>query len=488
MSSPLHDRTDIINRQVVEPPSFSKSTLKQAEKVKEGFEKKELPTDYQAFIHATRYARWLPEKQRRETWSETVSRYFDFMAHHLSTTYDFKLTQELRSELETAVLELQIMPSMRAIMTAGQALERCHVAGYNCSYLPIDDPCAFDEILFILMNGTGVGFSVEEQYISKLPKVADEVVQMEEVVVVEDSREGWAKALRKILSNLYKGRILQWDTQNIRPKGARLNTFGGTASGPGPLISLFEFATDLFTGAKGRQLTALECHREHIVNRDIKLENTLRYHTNGPQPGWWGHGDKCLRDSHVWSCKLCDFGYSKDTLNNSAPTSRVGSLPYASPEVLYAQPGEQYDGEKRDVWACGVMLYCLLVTSYPFDPRKYSQPMLFELIRKANYKFPTNCDISQEARRLVSCMIKPDPKKRYSIDEVVAHPWFQKNLPADWNHDFKETVAQKQLTMQTDQEIERMVDVVFEQGKSFTIDDELDDFLEDELNEDFDIL
>lgn len=221
---------------------------------------KGLPSDYQAFIHTSRYARWIEKKKRRETWKETVQRYFDFMEEHLKATCNYDLPLDLRKEMEAALLNLEIMPSMRALMTAGPALAKCHIAGYNCSYLPIDHPHAFDEVLFILMNGTGVGFSVEQQYVDQLPVIAEKFVNSSTILVVDDSREGWARALRELLALLWTGQIPRWDTSHLRPKGTRLKTFGGRASGPEPLEDLFLFAVNLFRHAKGRRLTCLECH------------------------------------------------------------------------------------------------------------------------------------------------------------------------------------------------------------------------------------
>lgn len=220
----------------------------------------DLPTIYQQFIAKSRYARWLPEQKRRETWGETVARYFDFFAEHLQENHNFKLTQKLRTELEQSVLDLQTMPSMRCLMTAGPALKKDNIAGYNCSYVAVDHPRAFDEILYILMNGTGVGFSVERQYIQKLPTVAEELFETDTTIIVSDSKLGWAKAFKEIVSLLYSGQIPRWDTSRVRPAGAPLKTFGGRASGPEPLEDLFNFTVNIFRAAAGRILTSLECH------------------------------------------------------------------------------------------------------------------------------------------------------------------------------------------------------------------------------------
>ena len=212
-----------------------------------------LPTDYQSFIHTSRYARWLDDAGRRETWSETVDRY-------INNLVGSKMSDDEADELRFAIMDLSVMPSMRALMTAGPALDRDNVAGYNCSYLPVDDPKSFDEAMFILLCGTGVGFSVERQFISKLPDVPDTMFNSDTVIVVKDSKEGWAKALRQVIALLYSGEIPKWDTSKIRPAGAKLKTFGGRASGPAPLIDLFNFVTRVFTNAKGRKLSSVECH------------------------------------------------------------------------------------------------------------------------------------------------------------------------------------------------------------------------------------
>lgn len=219
-----------------------------------------LPTEYQSFIHLSRYSRWQPELGRRETWSETVSRYFDFFTEHLQQQCDYTLDAKDRKRLEEAVLTLNTMPSMRCLMTAGEALKRENIAGYNCSFIAVDSPRAFDEILYILMNGTGVGFSVERQDVAKLPSVADELHPTDTTIVVPDSKLGWAKSLKELIHLLYAGQIPNWDLSKIRPAGAPLKTFGGRASGPEPLDQLFRFAVNIFKHAAGRKLSSLECH------------------------------------------------------------------------------------------------------------------------------------------------------------------------------------------------------------------------------------
>ena len=219
-----------------------------------------LPTLYQEFIHLSRYSRWLYDKERRETWPETIGRYFSFFKEHLKELHDYNLSDALIKELEEAVLSLQVMPSMRCLMSAGDALKRENIAGYNCSYVAIDRVQSFDEILYVLMNGTGVGFSVERQFVSKLPEVAEDFHHTDSTILVADSKMGWAKSLKELIGMLYVGQIPKWDLSKVRPAGAPLKTFGGRASGPEPLESLFEFCVKVFQGAAGRKLNSIECH------------------------------------------------------------------------------------------------------------------------------------------------------------------------------------------------------------------------------------
>ena len=217
-----------------------------------------LPTSYQQYIHKSRYARFVDEDKKRESWSETVKRYFDFMETHLKENHKHRMVN--REELEEAVLNLDVMPSMRALMTAGPALERDHTAGYNCSYIPIDNVRSFDEVMYILLCGTGVGFSVERDLVEKLPVVAERVEKSETIIVVEDSKTGWARSFKELIAMLYSGQIPKIDVSKVRPAGARLKTFGGRASGPQPLVNLFDFAINTFRDAAGRKLDSLECH------------------------------------------------------------------------------------------------------------------------------------------------------------------------------------------------------------------------------------
>ena len=219
-----------------------------------------LPTQFQSFIHLSRYSRWLPEQGRRESWGETVARYFDFFETHLKENTKFTMTKSLRAELESAILNLEVMPSMRCLMTAGEALAKSNIAGYNCAYTTVNRVRAFDEILFVLMNGTGVGYSVEQQYVDRLPTIAEEFSQSSTTIMVEDSKAGWAKSYKELVSLLIGGQIPKWDLTKLRPAGARLKTFGGRASGPGPLDELFRFTSESFKRAAGRKLTSIECH------------------------------------------------------------------------------------------------------------------------------------------------------------------------------------------------------------------------------------
>lgn len=222
--------------------------------------KMSLPTTYSQYIFKSRYARYLWDKGRRENWDETVARYFDFFTEHLHEMHDYKLTDGNRKMLEDAILDLKVMPSMRCLMVAGEALKRENVAGYNCAYIAVNSLRAFDEILYVLLNGTGVGFSVERQYVAELPVINEEMFDTDSVIMVSDSKLGWAKALRELIYLLAAGQIPQWNMSRIRPAGAPLKTFGGRASGPEPLEDLFRFCVNVFKEAAGRKLTSLEAH------------------------------------------------------------------------------------------------------------------------------------------------------------------------------------------------------------------------------------
>ena len=219
-----------------------------------------LPSLYQEFIHLSRYSRWLENKGRRETWEETVDRYMSFFDSHLMEKYSYKIPEETYKKVRKYILELKVMPSMRALMTAGPALKRDNVAGYNCAYTAVDKLRAFDEILYILMCGTGVGFSVEKYHTKKLPTVAETFEDSDTTIVVGDSKKGWAKAYRELISLLISGQVPKIDYSKVRPAGARLKVFGGRASGPEPLRQLMEFTISTFRNAAGRKLYPIECH------------------------------------------------------------------------------------------------------------------------------------------------------------------------------------------------------------------------------------
>ena len=215
---------------------------------------------YKNFIHISRYARWIEDKGRRETWVETVDRYVNFMKDHLILNYGYSPNAKIFDEVRDAILNHKIMPSMRALMSAGPALERDHIAAYNCSFIAIDSLRAFDEAMYILMNGTGVGFSVESKYVDELPIIAESFNQTQTTIIVEDSKLGWAKAFKELIALLSQGQVPQWDMSKVRPAGARLKTFGGRASGPGPLSALFTFTVDTFKNSAGRRLKPIEAH------------------------------------------------------------------------------------------------------------------------------------------------------------------------------------------------------------------------------------
>ena len=285
-----------------------------------------LPTSYQEFIHLSRYSRWLPEKKRRETWDETVSRYFNFFKEHLDELHQYKVTDKLKKELEAAVLSTQVMPSMRCLMTAGEALKRENIAGYNCSYVAVDRVHAFDEILYVLMNGTGVGFSVERQYISQLPIIADQFHMTDTTITVADSKLGWAKALKELIGMLYIGQIPRWDLSKVRPAGAPLKTFGGRASGPEPLESLFNFTVNIFKNAPGRKLSSIECHdlvckiaevvvvggvrRSALISLSNLSDDRMRHAKSGQ---WWNdNGQRALANNSACYTEKPDIGIFMD--------------------------------------------------------------------------------------------------------------------------------------------------------------------------------
>ncbi len=285
-----------------------------------------LPTLYQEFIHLSRYSRWLEEKGRRETWNETIERYFNYFEEHLNEMHNFKLDKKLRNKLEEAVLSTKIMPSMRCLMTAGEALKRENIAGYNCSYVAINRVQAFDEILYVLMNGTGVGFSVERQEVSKLPIVAEEFFPSDTVIQVADSKLGWAKALKELIGMLYIGQIPKWDLTKVRPAGTPLKTFGGRASGPEPLDGLFKFVVNIFSQAPGRKLSSIECHdivckiaeivvvggvrRSALISLSNLSDDRMRHAKAGQ---WWNtEGQRALANNSACYTEKPDIGIFMD--------------------------------------------------------------------------------------------------------------------------------------------------------------------------------
>jgi ribonucleoside-triphosphate reductase len=231
---------------------------------------------YRNFIAVSRYARWIDELGRRETWSETVTRFVEFFRSHLATNHDYDPEDIVFDEVREAILQHRVMPSMRALMTAGPALHRSHIAGYNCSFVAVDDPRAFDEAMYILLNGTGVGFSVERRHVEKLPRIPDDMSEVAKTLVVEDSKEGWVEAFRDLMTLLYQGDIPNWDLDAIRPAGARLKTFGGRASGPGPLDQLFTFTVQTFIAARGRHLSPIEAHDLMCKVGDVVVSGGVR--------------------------------------------------------------------------------------------------------------------------------------------------------------------------------------------------------------------
>ena len=286
----------------------------------------QLPTQYQQFIHLSRYSRWLPDEGRRETWNETVGRYFNFFKEHLKDMHDFEMDSKTERELEEGVMDTSVMPSMRCLMTAGEALRRENIAGYNCSYVAVDRVAAFDEILYVLMNGTGVGFSVERQFTTKLPVVAEEFFHSDTMITVADSKLGWAKAFKELLGMLYIGQIPKWDLSKVRPAGAPLKTFGGRASGPEPLERLFQFCSTTFQNAKGTKLSSLQCHdivckiaeivvvggvrRSALISLSNLSDDRMRHAKSGQ---WWEqNAQRALANNSACYTEKPDIGIFMD--------------------------------------------------------------------------------------------------------------------------------------------------------------------------------
>jgi len=305
-----------------------------------------LPTDYQAFIHTSRYARWLEDENRREQWGETVSRYMKNIVHRAlpsvgepKDNFDYGATER---EIRDSILGLEVMPSMRSLMTAGTAANRDNTCMYNCSYLVIDDPKAFDEAMFILLCGTGVGFSCERQYIRNLPEVPEKLFDSETTIVVRDSKEGWAKSYRLLVSMLYAGEIPQWDVSLVRPAGARLKTFGGRASGPDPLVDLFKFTIEKFKGAVGRRLSSIECHdlmckigeivvvggvrRSALISLSNLSDDRMRHAKSGE---WYDEPEK----------NIYRFGYRSLANNSVAYTEKPDAMSFLREWTSLAESG-----------------------------------------------------------------------------------------------------------------------------------------------------
>lgn len=263
-------------------------------------------SDYQRYIASSRYARFIPEKKRRETWEETVGRYCNYFSEKYGDTFPAQ-------EIYSAIYNLEVMPSMRALMTAGKALDRDHAAGYNCAYVAIDDTRAFDESMYLLMCGVGVGFSVERQVVAKLPTVAEEFFDTDSTIKVRDSKIGWSTSYRELIAMLYSGQIPKFDTSALRAAGAPLKTFGGRSSGPGPLEELFKNTIRVFKAAAGRKLTSLECHdiMNHIASAivvggvrrsaQISLSNLSDERMRSAKMGqWWEtQGQRALANNSV---------------------------------------------------------------------------------------------------------------------------------------------------------------------------------------------
>ena len=317
-----------------------------------------LPTDYQNFIALSRYARWLEEDGRRETWTETVNRYVQYMVTHISKKHNLDLSLDLQDKIFSNIANLNVMPSMRALMTAGKALDRCNVAGYNCSYLPVDSPRAFDECMYILMCGTGVGFSVERENVDKLPIVNEHFEDSTTVIKVADSRSGWARAVRELIAMLYVGQVPEFDVEDVRPAGARLKTFGGRASGPEPLVDFYRFCVGIFKGAAGRRLYPIECHdimckigevvvvggvrRSALISLSNLGDDQMRYAKSGQ---WWeNEGQRALANNSVaYKGKISMETFMREWL--SLVESKSGERGIFNRESARQQAGKN---ERRD--------------------------------------------------------------------------------------------------------------------------------------------
>ena len=327
---------------------------------------------YQTYISKSRYSRFLDKEGRREHWPETVGRYFDFMEKHLQKNHSYVLTEALRGRLQEAVTNLEVVPSMRSIMTAGEALERQNIAGYNCAYITIDDPKSFDESMYILLCGTGVGYSVEQKYVNKLPEVPEVLYNSNTTIGVKDSKEGWAKALRQVFALLYAGEIPKWDVSGVRPAGARLKTFGGRASGPEPLVELFKYVIAKFKGAVGRKLTSLEAHDilckigEVVVVGGVRRSAMISLSDLGDDNmakakagNWWdGNGQRALaNNSAVYDVKpsVGQFMREWSSIYESHSGERGIFNRYAS-ELQVAKNGRRITGKEWGTNPCSEII------------------------------------------------------------------------------------------------------------------------------------
>ena len=327
---------------------------------------------YQTYISKSRYSRFLDKEGRREHWPETVGRYFDFMEKHLQKNHSYVLTEALRGRLQEAVTNLEVVPSMRSIMTAGEALERQNIAGYNCAYITIDDPKSFDESMYILLCGTGVGYSVEQKYVNKLPEVPEVLYNSNTTIGVKDSKEGWAKALRQVFALLYAGEIPKWDVSGVRPAGARLKTFGGRASGPEPLVELFKYVIAKFKGAVGRKLTSLEAHDilckigEVVVVGGVRRSAMISLSDLGDDNmakakagNWWdGNGQRALaNNSAVYDVKpsVGQFMREWSSIYESHSGERGIFNRYAS-ELQVAKNGRRVTGKEWGTNPCSEII------------------------------------------------------------------------------------------------------------------------------------
>jgi ribonucleoside-diphosphate reductase alpha chain len=324
----------------------------------------ELPTLYQQYIHKSRYSRYLTDGHRRETWNETVERYFNFFTDHLQTQHNFSLSDQEKETLKHAVLALEVMPSMRCLMTAGEALRRENISGYNCSYVAVNTPRAFDEILYVLMNGTGVGFSVERQEVNELPRIADDFHTTDTTIIVSDSKLGWAKALKELIHLLYGGQIPKWDLSKVRPAGTPLKTFGGRASGPEPLDELFHFTTVIFKQAAGRKLTSLECHdicckiaeivvvggvrRSALISLSNLSDDRMRFAKSGQ---WWEtQTQRALANNSACYTEKPDMGIFMDEWK-ALYDSKSGERGIFNREAAQVQAGK--NGRRDTDWSFG---------------------------------------------------------------------------------------------------------------------------------------